>query len=334
MPEVFYFSRLVIFLKPVHILISGGGPLEKILSARLMRVFEKSPADINKIQEIRLRSGQPLIVRYQGGERMIDEKGNFCLSAGEAFRVSAEDIQESLAYICQYSLYAYEDKIRSGFITIRGGHRVGVAGQVVIENGKIQSITHISSLNIRISHQIKGCGEKYFSFLWDKGRPCHTLIVSPPGAGKTTLLRDFIRLFSDSFENYPGMSVGLIDERSEVGASYMGIPQNDVGIRTDVLDSCPKAEGIGLMVRSMAPRIIAFDELGGGEDVEAVRYAAYSGCTVLTTVHGQNMEDVRKRLRLESESIFYRYLFLKGEGPPGHVRAVVDEKNRALFEET
>ena len=316
------------FSKPVHILVSGGGLLENILSARLRRSFLPFQKEWEGIQEIRLRSGQPLALRLSGEEWFLDAGGKQIKTEQRALRVTAEDIQESMAYICQYSLYAYENEIRQGFITIRGGHRIGVAGQTAAADGKVGSISYVSSLNIRVAHQIKGCGEPFFLCLWENGRPCHTLIVSPPGGGKTTLLRDFIRLFSNGFQKYPGMSVSLVDERSEVGACYMGIPQNDVGMRTDVMANCPKTEGIKMMIRSMAPQVVAFDELGGPEDMDAVLEAVYSGCRILTTIHGNCLDDVKQK---GCFGLFERYVFLNGWQRAGKVDAVLDSKGRVLF---
>lgn len=306
--------------------------MKNILSGRVGRVCETLLGNIDGIQEIHLRSNQPLILRQHGKDVMIDCEGKSCRDKKRAFRVMPGDIQESMAYICQYSLYAYEDEMRHGFITVQGGHRIGVAGQVIHADGGVQSITHISSLNIRVSHEIKGCGEGVFSWLWEGNLPCHTLIVSPPGGGKTTLLRDFIRLFSDGFGKYPGISVSLIDERSEVGASYLGVPQNDMGMRTDILDGCPKAEGIMMMVRSMGPQMVAFDELGGEADIRAVDYAVHSGCKVLTTLHGRDMQDVRQRLGGRADRLFDRYIFLCGGEKTGDICRILGRDGRVLYE--
>ena len=236
-----------------------------------------------------------------------------------------------MAYICQYSLYAYEDEMRQGFITVQGGHRIGVAGRVVHHGGQIQSMTHVSSLNIRVSHQIKGCGEAVFPWLWEYGLPCHTLIVSPPGGGKTTLLRDFIRLFSDGFGDYPGMAVSLIDERSEVGASYMGMPQNDLGMRTDVLDACPKAKGMQMLLRSMSPDVVAVDELGKKEDFKAVESVVHCGCKLFATAHGNSLEDILRQpffQKLRELEVFERYIVLGKKGHAGSIEAIYDGKGK------
>jgi stage III sporulation protein AA len=162
----------------------------------------------------------------------------------KAVQITKNEIRETMEYISNYSLYAFEDEIRQGFITINGGHRIGIAGKIIIENDEIKGMKHISFINIRLAHQVKGCANKVIPYLIDEKTKgiYHTLIISPPRCGKTTLLRDIIRQLSDGNSRYPGMNVGVVDERSEIGACYMGTPQNDLGIRTDVLDCCPKAK--------------------------------------------------------------------------------------------
>ena len=305
--------------------------MKNILSERVGRVYDRMLENMGEIQEIRLRSDQPLIVRYRGEDRMVDAEGRRCTDKRYAFRTEQGDVEESMAYICQYSLYAYEDEMRQGFITVQGGHRIGVAGRVVHHGGQIQSMTHVSSLNIRVSHQIKGCGEAVFPWLWEYGLPCHTLIVSPPGGGKTTLLRDFIRLFSDGFGDYPGMSVSLIDERSEVGASYMGMPQNDLGMRTDVLDACPKAKGMQMLLRSMSPDVVAVDELGKKEDFKAVESVVHCGCKLFATAHGNSLEDILRQpffQKLRELEVFERYIVLGKKGHAGSIEAIYDGKGK------
>ena len=217
--------------------------------------------------------------------------------------------------ISEYSLYAYEDEVRQGFITICGGHRVGLMGQAVMDNKSIKSVKHISFINIRIAHQIKGCANEVLPFVYDDDRVLHTLIISPPGGGKTTLLRDMVRCISDGNAFCKGMNVGVVDERSEIAACYMGVPQNDVGIRTDILDACPKAEGMLMMLRSMNPKVIAVDEIGGREDIDVISYIINCGCSILATVHGYSIDDIRTRpvlRKLVEEKAFERYIVLDG----------------------
>lgn len=221
--------------------------MENILSARLRRSFLSFQKEWEGIQEIRLRSGQPLVLRLSGEEWFLDAAGNRIKTAQGALRVTAEDIQESMAYICQYSLYAYENEIRQGFITIRGGHRD--RGGRADGSGRRKSGKHCLCVFIEYSYCPSDKGLRRTIFFMSVGEwpslPHPHCIAA--GGGKTTLLRDLIRLFSNGFREYPGMSVSLVDERSEVGACYMGVPQNDVGMRTDVMANCPKTEGIQMM---------------------------------------------------------------------------------------
>ena len=296
--------------------------MERIFSLSLRSCLNKTDVDWKQIQEVRMRCDQPLIVKFGREEKVLDQKKGFISKSSMPYLVSMQEIQESLAYICQYSLYAYEDEIRQGYITIRGGHRVGISGQVVMENEEIRSLSYVTSLNLRVAHNIKGCGEHIFSYLWNQNRPCNTVIISPPGCGKTTLLRDLVRLFSNGLGHFPGQSVSLIDERSEVAACFQGAPQNDVGMRTDVMDHCPKALGVKMVVRSMGPKIVAFDELGSNADMEAVRYAAHSGCTVLTTMHGSEWFD--------PTGIFERYILLNDWNSPRRIRKILNREGDVI----
>ncbi len=239
-----------------------------------------------------------------------------------------------MEYISNYSLYAFEEELKQGFITITGGHRVGIAGKAVLEENRIKSIKHISFINIRLSHQIKGCGEKVIPLLMEEGNCCHTLIISPPCCGKTTLLRDIIRLISDGIDGREGLTVGVVDERSEIGACYMGVPQNDLGIRTDVLDCCPKAKGMLMLIRAMSPRVIAVDEVGSAEDIEAIEYVINCGCKLIATVHGNSMEDIKNKpllKKLIENKLFERYILLSNKGSVGHLEEVYDKNGRPIY---
>lgn len=289
-------------------------PIEK-------RGFWQETAKVQeRIQEIRLRVGRPVIVMCSGREMFLNEQGQFTNLPENAYCAEEEEVSALFRHICHDSPYAFEDEIRQGFVTVEGGHRVGIAGQVVLDGEtSVRTIKHISYMNIRISHQIKGAADKILSLVYENGKLKNTLIISPPGCGKTTLLRDLIRQVSDGNVYGEGMSVGLVDERSEIAGSYLGCPQNDVGMRTDVLDACPKALGMMLLLRSMSPRVIAVDEIGGREDMEALKLASACGSRVLATVHGDGVGDVIRKFDTydQEEQLFECFIVLgKREGHP------------------
>ncbi len=242
--------------------------------------------DYDKLYEIRLRVGRPLFLTYDGGECFLRNRGE------EPYVVTQEDLKETLEYVTGYSLYAYEEEIRQGFISVQGGHRVGVTGKVILDGGKIRGMKYISCINVRLAHEIQGCAEEVMPYIQTKDWVAHTLIISPPRCGKTTLLRDIIRQISNGREGIPGQTVGVVDERCELAGCYQGVPQNDVGMRTDVLDGCPKAEGMQMLIRSMSPSVVAVDELGREEDFRAVEAVIHCGCKLIATAHGNSLEDV------------------------------------------
>ncbi len=305
-----------------------------LLSQHIRGMVYKFDIDYKELMEIRLRVNEPLIFVFSQGDYFISPVIGLVEQKEEAYIVTPSDVKSTLDFISDYSLYAYEDEIRQGFITVKGGHRVGLAGQVVLDRGRVRSVKHISFINIRVSHQVRGCGEEVLPYLIKNERLLHTLIISPPGCGKTTLLRDVIRLLSDGNSYAKGMSVGVVDERSEIAACHMGIPQNDVGIRTDILDCCPKAEGMLMLLRSMNPRVIAVDEIGGREDIDAISYVINCGCGILATVHGDSIDDIRNKpvlRKLVEEKVFSRYIVLGKNPEVGSIESIFDERGNELY---
>lgn len=304
----------------------------RILPTRLRRMFQELAIQFEGLQEIRLRVGAPVLFRYRGQEYFLGTMGGMSRDNRSAYCITREELEEVVEYISNYSLYAYEEELRQGYLTIRGGHRIGIAGKIILENRQVKCIGNITCLNIRLAHEVLGCGEGVLPGLLQNGELCHTLIVSPPRQGKTTLLRDLIRLLSYGSQEIYGRTVGVVDERSEIGACYRGEPQNDLGYRTDILDGCPKVEGMMLLVRSMAPEVIAVDEIGSREDVEALEYVISSGVKLLATVHGNGMDDIKAKPvlgRLVQEKVFQRYIVLGGR-KVGQIREVFDERGSLL----
>lgn len=251
----------------------------------LFDIFSKNVSIAENIEEIRIRIERPIILKLRNQDIILEDK------------VTQQDILHILEKICENSIYAYKNQICEGFITIRGGHRIGLTGYCVIENGKIINIKNISSLNFRIAKEIKNCSAKILKEIIDKQNKTiyNTIIVGPPGKGKTTILRDLIRRLSNGIEeiNFKGKNCGLVDERGEIAACYKGIPQNDVGIRTDIIENINKNKGMRILVRTMAPEIIACDEIGSKDDIEAIQYALVSGVKGIFTMHGKTIEDIK-----------------------------------------
>lgn len=315
--------------------------LSHLLGNTLKRIYEKGAFDEAYVQEIRIRIHCPFLVKYKGEEWMLTRDGKKAETWQTAYQIQQKDIKETMSFVADYSIYAYEDELKQGYLTVEGGHRVGVAGKVITEHKLAQGISfsymkgmkYITYINIRAAHEIKGCSKPLLPYVVEDGCVYHTLIISPPCSGKTTLLRDLIRQLSAGNENFQGYSIGVVDERSELGGSYMGIPQNDLGPRTDILDACPKAEGMMMLIRSMAPEVIAVDEIGSSSDIRAIESVIHCGCKLIATVHGASLDDVKKKPLFEwllKERVFQRYIVLHNREKIGQIQGVFNEAGECL----
>ena len=291
------------------------GLLQELFPGRLQKKLMCLEAYLMEIREIRVRVNAPIIIRMKGKEYTVSFDGQLTGILSNGFIMSARDLEESILHICHFSLYAYEEEIRRGYITIAGGHRVGVTGQAVLsEIGQVKTLKNISFFNIRIAHEIIGTARKVLPYIYQGNEVYNTLIVSPPGFGKTTLLRDLIRQISDGNSYGAGKNCSVIDERSEIAGSFRGIPQLEVGMRTDVLDGCPKSIGMMMVIRSMGPQVVAVDELGTEEDIRALFAVIRSGCSMLATIHGDSLGELKEKSFLKQvmdEKVFSRYVVIQ-----------------------
>ncbi|HHW07759.1 MAG TPA: stage III sporulation protein AA [Clostridia bacterium] len=282
-----------------------------------------------ELEEIRLRVNKPIICQIGGRSAWLNDQGQLVtLYTGKPFILESELMEKVIALISQSSFYALETELSQGYLTLPGGHRVGFTGEAILEQGRIAGMKHLSSLNFRVAREIPGAADRLIQALIDETshRIYHTLIVSPPRAGKTTLLRDLVRQISSGIPGlWPGVNVGLVDERSEIAGCCQGVPQLDVGTRTDVLDGCPKAEGMILLLRSMSPQVIAVDELGRPEDINAVMEMLNAGVSLIATVHGHCIHELEHRPHLGyliKHRIFERIVILSRRLGPGTVENI------------
>lgn len=276
--------------------------LPKKIAEKLVLVSHKN------LQEIRLRAGRPVMLYYSDRKSYLGEHGE--CEVEKAFITNQNDIENIVANFCQNSVYAYSEDIREGFITLIGGHRVGIGGRAVGKRERISNLTEFSSVNIRLAREYKDSAKECIHLFKEGGRICNSVLIAPPGAGKTTLLRDVARRLSEKNK------VTIVDERFEIAAVSQGIPQFDVGVETDILSGFSKANGIMHALRSLSPDVIICDEIGTEEDVDAIKNILKGGCKIITTMHGYSIEEAKEK-KSEIMSLFEVAILLhRNNGTP------------------
>ncbi|GGE53775.1 stage III sporulation protein AA [Priestia taiwanensis] len=285
-------------------------------------MMKKHNCSVDEIEEIRVRVNRPLELMMRGAPYF------------STYVVHKEDGVHLLNQLSHYSLYTMEEELRRGYITIKGGHRVGLAGRVVTEKGNVKMIKEVTSFNIRIAKEQVGIAERLIPHIY-RGRWQNMMIIGPPQTGKTTLLRDLARIVSigDRDRKIPSYKVGIVDERSEIAGSVKGIPQYSFGTRVDVLDACPKAEGMMMLIRSMSPEVIVVDEIGREEDTEAIIEAVNAGVQLMVTVHGYEYHDLMKRPSMKEiieANVFQRFIILSRDQGPGTIKRICDSEGKEL----
>lgn len=291
-------------IKPESSFTEAWREVLPFLPSNLQKIINTIPPRyLETLEEIRLRQDRPLVLGVGDRDFFVRKEGVLETSPSSGYIVSALDLEKVIHNISGYSLYALEEELKNGYMTLPGGHRVGLTGKAVLENSRVKTLKHLSGLNIRICREIKGIADNLIRHLIDRKAKniYHTVIFSPPRCGKTTLLRDLVRQISDGIPglNFAGRTVGVVDERSEIAGCHRGVPQMDVGVRTDVLDGCPKAQGMMMLLRAMSPDVIVSDEIGRMEDIQALEEVFNAGVRVIITIHGSSLKELANRPALK-----------------------------------
>ncbi|NMB21264.1 MAG: AAA family ATPase [Firmicutes bacterium] len=287
--------------------------------APVLREIMKKAA-LCSLEEIRVRLNRPLMVKDARGFSFLSREGQPSLPQ-HGYIVTQDDLQRTLQLVTDNSWYAWEQEIQGGYLTLPGGHRVGIAGQAVYGDGAFKTIKHVSSLNFRQARAVLGAADAIIGEVAPRGgaQIRSTLIVSPPGCGKTTLLRDLARQVANC-----GFQVVVIDERSEIASCYLGVPQLDVGAQTDILDGYAKEIGVYHALRGLGPQVVVTDEIGHFGDALILSELARSGVKVIATCHGESWEKLKgKSWATDNLAVFELVVILSRRRGPGTIETVL-----------
>ena len=297
-----------------------------IISTRIKLVLLQIPeAQSDTIQEIRLRNEKPVVIVNNSGSCFLTDKGKLTgIYSENCIKAGSQEVADTLNRACNFSVHSYQQNFNNGFITINGGHRIGVAGTgIFFDNGGF-NVKEIGFLNIRIARQIFGVSEKFCKSIMNNSIKS-ILVAGPPSSGKTTFLRDFAYNISSGL-NGKYIRTVVIDERGEFSAPYSGIMQNDLGLNTDVLINYKKSTGVEIAVRSFSPEYIIFDEITSDEDLNAVKGGINSGVRFAVSVHCGDENDLKKRRTvnelLKTDEFSY-VILLSGTPEPCTVKKII-----------
>ncbi len=284
---------------------------------------------LDEIKEIRLKRKSPVCIVTSNNKIFLKFDGTGAADAEQAGLCIVEnsDMDDAVRRLCNYSVHAFQNEMRNGFITVPGGHRVGIAASAITNaQGGMTAVRNISSLNIRIAREIEGAADELIrEVLSEELRS--VLIVGEPSSGKTTVLRDAAKRLSDKEFGY--MRVCIVDERGEISATSEGINRMALGAGCDVLDGYPKAEGMMIALRAMSPDVIVCDEIGSGEDVDAIESVANAGVKLIATIHADSFSQLSRRQqfsKLMQISAFDVAVILCGKHNPGKIKEIVSLK--------